>query len=74
MRFYETVRPLETEIENLRRTQHLVESQLTANGQDLLQTQKVVSLIERRDQSIRVFIVTEELMCDGRMVSFLGIR
>ncbi|CAF4851983.1 unnamed protein product [Rotaria sp. Silwood1] len=41
IKFYETVRPLETEIDNLRRTQHMLDSQLTANGQDLIQTQKV---------------------------------
>lgn len=41
MRFYETVRPLETEIENLQRNQNILDSQLSANGQDLIQTQKV---------------------------------
>jgi hypothetical protein len=41
MRYYETVRPLETEIDNLKRTQNILDSQLTATGQDFIQTQKV---------------------------------
>lgn len=41
MKFYETVRPLETEIENLRRSQNILESQLKATEQDLIQSQKV---------------------------------
>ncbi|CAF3085982.1 unnamed protein product [Rotaria sp. Silwood2] len=42
IKFYETVRPLETEIDNLRRTQNILDSQLAANGQDLIQTQKII--------------------------------
>ncbi len=39
------MRPLEIEIENLKRTQHMIDSQLKATGQDLIQTQKVNSLV-----------------------------
>lgn len=41
MRFYETVRPLEIDIDNLKRSEHLLESQLAATGEDLIQIQKV---------------------------------
>jgi progesterone-induced-blocking factor 1 len=42
IKFYETVRPLESEIENLKRTHTILDSQLTATGQDLIQTQKAL--------------------------------
>ncbi|CAF3796014.1 unnamed protein product, partial [Rotaria magnacalcarata] len=51
IKFYETVRPLEIEIENLRRTQNILDSQLAATGQDLIQAQKVLDE-ERRTNHV----------------------
>ncbi|CAF0964898.1 unnamed protein product [Rotaria sp. Silwood1] len=54
IKFYETVRPLETEIDNLRRTQHMLDSQLTANGQDLIQTQKTLDEERRSNHAVHM--------------------
>ncbi|CAF1046498.1 unnamed protein product [Rotaria sordida] len=63
IKFYETVRPLETEIDNLRRTQNILESKLAANGQDLIQTQKTVDEERRSNHAVQMQLqkITSEL-------------
>ncbi|CAF1266072.1 unnamed protein product [Adineta steineri] len=51
IKFYETVRPIEIEVDNLKRTQNILNNQLSANGQDLIQTQKALDE-ERRSSHI----------------------
>lgn len=41
-------------MENVKRTHHILDSQLTATGQDLLQTQKVKTLLHQ--SSIILFV------------------
>ena len=54
LKFYETVRPLETEVENSKRSQHLLESQLTGTGQDLIQTQKALDDERRTNHHVHM--------------------
>ncbi|CAF3585606.1 unnamed protein product [Rotaria sordida] len=63
IKFYETVRPLETEIDNLRRTQNILESKSAANGQDLIQTQKTVDEERRSNHAVQMQLqkITSEL-------------
>ncbi|CAF2935798.1 unnamed protein product [Rotaria sp. Silwood2] len=63
IKFYETVRPLETEIDNLRRTQNILDSQLAANGQDLIQTQKTLDEERRSNHAVHMQLqkLTSEL-------------
>ncbi|CAF0983362.1 unnamed protein product [Adineta ricciae] len=54
IKFYETVRPIEMEYENCKRTQNILDSKLTATGQDLLQTQKALDEERRSNHTVHM--------------------
>ena len=62
IKFYETVRPLDMEKENLKRTQNILDGQLAATGQDLIKTQKVTFpnvLSSKADKQYFVFMFSD---------------